>query len=107
MKRIVIASSNPGKVRELEALLRPLGGTDAKMAAMMDSMNGMGQMVTSAKNPDMAFVQNMLPHHDSAIDMAKIALQRSSDPRVLKIAQDIVLAQAKEMYGFRTWLLNK
>ena len=102
-----IIKSQQAEITTMTALLKPLGGSDPKMAAMMDPMKGMGQMVKSAKNPDMAFVQGMLPHHSSAIDMAKVALQRSSDPKVLSIAQDIVLAQAKEMYDFRTWLLKQ
>ena len=102
-----IIKSQQAEITTMTALLGPLGGSDPKMAAMMDPMKGMGQMVKSAKNPDLAFVQGMLPHHSSAIDMAKVALQRSSDPKVLSIARDIVLAQAKEMYDFRTWLLKQ
>jgi len=102
-----IIKSQQAEIGTMTALLKPLGGSDSKMAAMMDGMKGMGMMVKNAKNPDVTFVQGMLPHHSSAIDMAKVALQRSSDPKVLSIAQDIVLAQAKEMYDFRTWLLKK
>ena len=102
-----IIKSQQAEIGTMTALLKPLGGSEPKMAAMMDGMKGMGQMVKTAKNPDVAFVQDMLPHHSSAIDMANVALQRSSDPRVLSIAQDIVLAQAKEMYDFRTWLLKQ
>ena len=102
-----IIKSQQAEITTMTALLKPLGGPDPKMAAMMDSMKSMGMMVKSAKNPDVAFVQGMLPHHSSAIDMAKVALQRSSDPKVLSLAQDIMLAQAKEMYDFRTWLLKQ
>ena len=102
-----IIKSQQAEIGTMTALLKPLSGSDPRMAAMMNVMKGMGQMVKSAKNPDIAFVQGMLPHHDSAIDMAKVALQRSSDPKVLSIAQDIVLAQAREMYDFRTWLLKQ
>ena len=102
-----IIKSQQAEIGTMTALLKPLGGSVSKMAAMMDGMKNMGRMVKTAKNPDVAFVQGMLPHHSSAIDMAKVALQRSSDPKVLKIAQDIVLAQAKEMYDFRSWLLKQ
>lgn len=73
----------------------------------MNPMKSMGMTVKNAKDPDIAFVQGMLPHHSSAIDMVKVALQGSSDPKVLSVAQDIVFAQAKEMYEFRTWLLKQ
>jgi len=67
----------------------------------------MGMTVKNAKDPDIAFVQGMLPHPSSAIDMAKVALQGRSDLKVLSVAQDIVLAQAKAMYEFRPWLLKQ
>ena len=36
-----------------------------------------------------------------------MALEKTSDPRVLKLARDIVRAQAQEMYDFRTWLMKR
>jgi uncharacterized protein (DUF305 family) len=102
-----IIKSQQAELTTMTALLKSLNGSDPKMAAMMGGMQNMGMMVKSAKNPDFAFVQGMLPHHSSAIDMAKVALERSDDPKVLSIAQDIVLAQAREMYDFRTWLLKQ
>ena len=102
-----IIKSQQAEIGTMTVLLKPLGGSDSRMAAMIDPMKSMGMTVKNAKNPDVAFVQGMLPHHSSAIDMAKVALQRSSDPRVLSVAQDIVLAQAREMYDFRSWLFNQ
>lgn len=102
----VIIKSQQQEITTMTGLLGPLGGSDQKMAAMMDDMKGMGAMIRSSKSPDVSFVQNMLPHHSSAIDMAKLALQKSSNPAVLKLAQTIVLAQAREMYDFRSWLLK-
>jgi len=102
-----IITSQQAEIGTMTALLKSLGGANPKMTAMMDGMKGMGGMVKAAKNPDIAFVQGMLPHHSSAIDMANVALQKSADPTVLKLAQNIVLAQAKEMYEFRTWILKQ
>lgn len=96
------------EINQMNTLLKSYGGSNAAMANMMkSSMSGMADMVTKAKNPDVAFVQGMLPHHASAIDMANMALEKTSDPRVLKLARDIVRAQAQEMYDFRTWLMKR
>lgn len=101
-----VIRSQQQEITTMSGLLGPLGGSDPRMAAMMGDMKGMGAMIRSAKSPDVAFVQDMLPHHSSAIDMAKLALQKSSNPAVLKLGQNIVLAQAREMYDFRSWLLK-
>lgn len=93
------------EIAQMNTLLKTYGGSNASMANMMkSSMSGMADAVKKARNPDVGFVQGMLPHHSSAIDMAQIALEKSSDTRVLKLARDIVTAQAGEMYDFRLWL---
>ncbi|WP_412026462.1 DUF305 domain-containing protein [Deinococcus yunweiensis] len=96
------------EINEMTKLLPAFGGNDAAMATMMkSSMAGMANAVKTSKTPDQAFVQGMLPHHSSALDMAQLALEKSSDARVLKLARDIVTAQAREMYDFRLWLTKR
>jgi uncharacterized protein (DUF305 family) len=96
------------EINEMNALLKTYGGQDAAMAAsMMKGMAGMADMVKKAKNPDVAFVEGMIPHHASAIEMATIALQKTSNSKILPLARNIVTAQAKEMYDFRVWLMKR
>ncbi|MGM9320914.1 DUF305 domain-containing protein [Deinococcus aquaticus] len=93
------------EIKQMNSLLGTFGGADRAMAAAMSaSMSGMAGSVKTAGNPDVAFVQGMLPHHASAVEMANLALQQGQDARVLKLARDIVTAQAGEMYSYRTWL---
>jgi len=73
---------------------------------MQGMIAGMVAPLKTAANADRAFVQGMLPHHQGALEMAGVALMRSSDARVLKLSRDIVRAQADEMYAYRLWLLR-
>ncbi len=41
---------------------------------------------------DQHFIVQMIPHHQGAIDMAKVALERSKRPEVLKLANEIIAA---------------
>ncbi|GEM46703.1 DUF305 domain-containing protein [Deinococcus cellulosilyticus] len=93
------------EITQMNTLLKTLGGVDSKMQqAMEKGMTGMTDMVKKAKDADRAFVEGMLPHHASAISMANLALEVSDNETVLKLARDIVVVQAGEIYGFKQWL---
>ena len=70
--------------------------------SMQTMMMGMNQQPTG--NADKDFVLMMMPHHQGAIDMAKVELQYGKDPLLLKLANDIVAAQEKEIAGMKEWL---
>ena len=57
-----------------------------------------------AEDPDVAFVCGMIPHHQGAIDMAKIELQYGKDPWVKEMAQKVIDAQTQEIADMRKWL---
>ncbi len=50
---------------------------------------------------DLAFVQDMIPHHESAVSMAKVAQQRGGHAEIKKLADDIVTSQSTEISQMR------
>jgi uncharacterized protein (DUF305 family) len=53
---------------------------------------------------DLTFATGMLPHHESAIEMAELAEGRAADPRVLDLATRIEATQAPEIDTLTGWL---
>lgn len=58
-------------------------------------------------NADEDFMRGMIPHHQGAVDMANIALEKSSDPVIRKLATDIITTQKAEMAIMQRWLAER
>jgi len=52
---------------------------------------------------DQDFVTHMLPHHEGAVEMAKIQLQHGKDPALKQLAREIIKAQDKEIQFMKAW----
>ncbi len=55
-------------------------------------------------NPDHDFMAGMVPHHISAVEMAKEVLKTSTDPEVTALAQNILATQQTEIDQMNVWL---
>jgi uncharacterized protein (DUF305 family) len=77
--------------------------TKAFEAADMNMMKNMG-VAPYIGNPDVDFRTHMIPHHEGAIAMAKVALKYANDDETKKMAQKIIDAQEKEVTDMQAWL---
>jgi uncharacterized protein (DUF305 family) len=86
--------------REFGSAKSPSGMTemDMRMMGMTDP-----QKLANQRPFDRAFIDAMIPHHESAISMAKVALDESKNEEIRGIAEDIVDAQKREIAQMRSW----
>lgn len=69
------------------------------MGIGIGSNNNQGYM----GNIDRHFIEQMVPHHEDAITMAEVALEKARRPEIKSLAQDIIKAQKAEIEQMKNW----
>ncbi len=64
-------------------------------------MDGDTASLETADPFDEAFIAMMLPHHEGAVKMAQIQIEKGTDPELKEIAADIIKGQEREIRAMR------
>jgi uncharacterized protein (DUF305 family) len=103
-----IVSTQRAEIKELKTIKQQEFGTSKvpmEMSAQEMQMMGMTDPDELAnKDPfDKAFIDAMIPHHRSAIEMAQVAYRESDNPEIKTLAEGIVEAQTREIAQMQGW----
>lgn len=85
------ASSGNGSASRFEVAM------GVGMDRMMKDMHQPGY----TGQPDYDFLAMMIPHHEGAVEMARLVLIHGHDPMVRQLAEDIIASQTVEIAAMR------
>ena len=69
-----------------------------------DQQQGTGPAEAAPSDADVSFTQNMIPHHQQAIEMAKLVDTHTDRPELRQLADSIVSSQSQEITQMEGWL---
>lgn len=72
------------------------------MAAHARMMSAMTMPYTG--DPDVDFRIQMIPHHQGAIEMARVAIRHARDPWTRQLAEAVIVEQQREIAEMQAWL---
>lgn len=103
-----IVTSQQREVRVLQEASARLeqGGAEAGDLGVPAHMSGMDHdaaALKAARPFDRAFVDAMIPHHQGAIRMARVQLDRGGDAELKALAEDVVESQSREIESMNEW----
>ncbi|MBC7879810.1 MAG: DUF305 domain-containing protein [Anaerolineae bacterium] len=78
--------------------------SDHPLEQTMERMHRTMAETPVSGDPDRDFAALMMPHHEGAIDMARLQLLHGKDPVLRRLAQEIIIEQQAEIELMRQWL---
>lgn len=93
-----------GSLLTLVFVTNTVNTNNYRIMGMMGMRQGNGATVSDGI--DRHFIEQMIPHHEGAIEMATLAREKSKRPEIQTLAKAIITSQSGEITQMRSWYKN-
>ncbi|MBJ6128314.1 CopM family metallochaperone [Microvirga splendida] len=93
-----------GMMQSMQGMMANMNEAQKGYMDTMMKMHGPMMAAHMIKDPDVAFVCGMIPHHQGAIDMARVVLKTGDNAEAKKMAETVIKAQEQEIAEMKDWL---
>lgn len=101
---LLLASTAPVVAAEVP-IVQP--GAPGEASRVLSAAEAIEVADTSYSQDDVRFMQDMIPHHAQAVEMAELVAERTNNPDIIDIAGRINAAQADEIAFMQGWLRER
>ncbi|WP_201860729.1 CopM family metallochaperone [Microvirga soli] len=93
-----------GMMQNMQGMMANMNEAQKGYMDTMMKMHGPMMAAHMIKDSDVAFVCGMIPHHQGAIDMARVVLKTGDNAEAKKMAEKVINDQEKEIAEMKDWL---
>lgn len=99
-----VTASVTGPISPAHSVIGPVGGEKINGTATGDdAMDHTMDMAQSDTPVDLAFIDDMIVHHQGAIEMAQALLLNTERPELVEMANNIITSQSAEVAQMQAW----
>ena len=82
-------------------------GSPGEASQLIDATTAIKISDTSYTHDDVMFLQQMIPHHEQALVLSRLAPERTNSEAILELAKKIETSQEDEIIFMKSWLSDR